>query len=334
LSFTSPENVNVLYKLKNYDADWNDAGTQHAAKYPRLPPGRYEFQVRACNNAGVWNEAGFRLGFDVTPFFWQRWWFRAGAVILFTISVIGLVRYFSFRRLRRELERLEHQAELQRERARIARDMHDEVGSKLSRLSFLSEMAGQQPGLSDMARDEVAEISETARDTIRSFEEIVWAVNPNYDSLAHLMNYLCRFAEDFFDGSATQCLFDVPDKIPEISLPTGMRHHLFLAAKEALNNVFKHAQARRVLLRMTVEDSGFEIVIEDDGRCFGSDAKIRPGAGNGLENMRERMRQAGGEFEIHSSAEGGTRVTFRVRGNSKNGGHSTFRPTVGRAAEN
>lgn len=271
--------------------------------------------MQACNSAEVWNEAGFRLPMEVLPFIWQRWWFQSGVVLLFTACIVGLARYFSFQRLRRKLAQLEQQAALQRERTRIARDMHDEVGSKLSRLSFLSEMAAQHPQMPAGARADASEISETARDTIRSFEEIVWAVNPKNDSLAQLVNYLCRFAEEFFDGSPVQCVFNLPDVIPDIDLPTGARHHVFLAAKEALNNVFKHAQAGRVVLRLILHAGAFEIDIEDDGRGLGTSetGTSRAGSGNGMENMRERMHHAGGEFQIGPRQGGGTVVTLRLR---------------------
>jgi signal transduction histidine kinase/ligand-binding sensor domain-containing protein len=309
LNFRSPENIHFRYRLKNFDNAWVEVGTQRSAKYPQLPAGDYEFQVQACNNAGEWGEPGVGLKLTVSPFFWQQWWFRTSGLLAFTGCVIGLVRYFSFRRLRRELFQLERQAELQRERARIARDIHDEVGSKLSRLTLLSEMAGQQPDASAAAQAEAAEISETARDTIRSFEEIVWAVNPKNDSLPQLMNYLCRFAEEFFDGSPTQCVFDVPAQIPTIELPVGARHQIFLSAKEALNNVFKHAQARRVCLRLAQIENGFEIVIEDDGQGMAENQPLRRvGTGNGMGNMRDRMKQIGGELKIQSQAGKGTRI--------------------------
>ena len=315
LSFNSPENVHFRHRLKGFDEEWIEAGTQRNAKYPRLPAGRYEFEVTACNEAGVWNQTGFRLPFVVRPFFWQTWWFRLGVLAAFTASLVALVRYFSFRRLRRQLVQLERQAELQRERTRIARDMHDEVGTKLSRLSLLSEMTSQQPQLPPAAQEEVAEISETAREAIRSFEEIVWAVNPKNDSLADLVHYLCRFAEDFFEGGATQCVFDLPEEIPAIRLSTETRHHVFLAAKEALNNALKHARAGTVTVRLQLGAGEFEIQIEDDGVGFDpAAAPSRAGGGNGLGNMRERMRLAKGQIELRSTPGKGTLVSFRLTG--------------------
>ncbi|HEX4348957.1 MAG TPA: two-component regulator propeller domain-containing protein, partial [Verrucomicrobiae bacterium] len=313
LSFNSPENVQFRYRLTGFDSEWTEAGTQRSAKYPHLSAGPYEFEVTACNEAGVWSQTGFHLPFTVQPFYWQTWWFRLGALVVFTAGVIGVVRYVSFRRLRRELDYLERQSELQKERTRIARDMHDEVGSKLSRLSLLSEMASHKAELPSAARSEAAEISETARDTIRSFEEIVWAVNPKNDTLPNLLHYLCRFAEDFFEGGDVQCAFDLPEKIPEAELPTELRHHIFLAAKEAINNVFKHAHARQAWVRVKITDAGFDIEIEDDGQGFaGYEPARRAGTGNGLENMRDRMRLAGGRLEIQTGPGKGTRVTLHV----------------------
>ena len=312
-SFVSPENVRFRYRLKNFDRDWVDAGTQRTATYPRLSAGDYLFEVQACHAAGTWNPEGFRLRLAVAPFYWQTWWFRLGVLAAFTISVIGLARYFSFQKLQRQLVRLEQQATLQKERTRIARDMHDEVGTKLSRLSLLSEMAGQQPEMPAAARGDVAEISETARDTIRSFEQIVWAVNPRNDTLANLAHYLCRFAEELFDGTPIRCEFHLPEKIPDRLLSTETRHHVFLAAKEALNNALKHAHAKRIRVRFALTADGFEIGIEDDGRGFAGDAPpARAGAGNGLENMQARMKAVGGRFEIESRPGAGTRVIFQV----------------------
>jgi signal transduction histidine kinase/ligand-binding sensor domain-containing protein len=312
LSFSSPENVQFRYRLKNFDQGWSDAGGLRNVRYPRLPAGDYEFEVEACNEAGLWNAATQPVALRVLPFFWQTWWFRLVAVLLFTGGVIGLVRYFSFRRLRRELARLEQQELLHRERARIARDMHDEVGAKLSRLSLLSDLAGQQTALPVPARDEVREISDTAREAIRSFDEIVWAVNPRNDTLANLGNYLCRFAEEFFEGSPVQCTFDLPADLPALKLSTEERHHVFLAAKEALNNIAKHAEARHVMIRMRVEPDAYEIEIADDGRGLGAGASRTAGGGNGLNNMRERMNLMGGTFILAGEPGRGTRVLLRV----------------------
>jgi len=313
LSFTSPENVHFRYQLHGFDQKWIEAGTQNRATYPRLPDGNYEFRVIACNHAGVWNETGTSLRLMVEPFYWQTWWFRGLALAFFTAVIIASVRYVSFRRLRKRMLELKQQAALHQERARIARDMHDEVGAKLTRLSLLSEMASAGPGLPPDADADVREISDTARETILAFDEIVWAVNPRNDTLGDLVNYLCRHAEDFFEGGSTECVFDLPQTIPPVMLPTEVRHELFLAAKEALTNVAKSAAATRVCLRLTLHPAAFDLIIEDDGCGFDPAAvTTRPGGGNGLLNMRGRMQRIGGRFECRSHPGGGTRIFFHV----------------------
>ncbi len=249
----------------------------------------------------------------VSPYFWQTWWFRVLVLLAFTASVVAVVRYVSFRRLRARMLLLEQQAALEKERTRIARDMHDEVGAKLTRLSLLSEMAGDNPEMPPSAQSDVREISDTARETIRSFEEIVWAVNPRNDTLADLVHYLCRYAEDYFEGSPVQCGFDLPPEIPSVILLTEFRHQVFLAAKEALNNVLKHSSAGRVQVQLAVGADEFKIIIEDDGCGFDSASPPkRAGGGNGLENMRERLRSIGGRFECDSQTGRGTRIIFNA----------------------
>lgn len=320
LSYASPENVQFRYRLAGFDEDWVEANSQtgekNKAKYPHLTAGNYQFQVRACNNAGVWNEAGATLTLVVSPYFWQTWWFRGMLLALFTMGVVAIVRYVSFRRLRVRMLHLEQQAAVEKERSRIARDMHDEVGAKLTRLSLLTEMAGTNPEMPASAHGEVREISDTARETIRSFEEAVWAVNPRNDTLTDLMHYLCRYAEDYFDGSPVRCVFELPAQIPAVVLAAEVRRQVFLAAKEALNNVLKHARANRVSMRLSTVPDEFRISIEDDGCGFNTDSPPkRSGGGNGLENMRERLRSIGGRLECDSQPGQGTRIVFTAPGN-------------------
>jgi signal transduction histidine kinase/ligand-binding sensor domain-containing protein len=313
LSFTSPENVQFRYQLDNFDKKWIEAGTTRSATYPQLPAGDYGFHVIACNNAGVWNETGASLKLVVSPFFWQTWWFRGLALAAFTGGVIGIVRYVTFRRLRERMHKLKQEAALHQERARIARDMHDEVGAKLTRLSLLGEMAGGHADLSPRATADVKEISDTARETILAFDQIVWAVNPRNDTLADLINYLCRHGEEFFEGSATRCVFGLPQVIPPVMLPTEVRHQVFLAAKEALNNVLKHAKASEVCIRLILHPEAFELVIHDDGTGFdpGAPSK-RAGGGSGMSNLQERIRGIGGRFDCAIQPGQGTRISFYV----------------------
>lgn len=311
LSFTSPEGVQFRYRLLGLNDDWIEIRAQREVAYPHLPAGRYRFQVEAGDRNGDWNQAGVSLDFEVLPFFWQTLWFRAVGAILFTLIVAAIVRYVSFRRLQLQLQQAEQQSALHRERARIAKDIHDDLGATLTQIAIFSELAkgdSNKPGESQSLNEK---ISHTARQAIKSLDEIVWAVNPRNDTLTQLVDYTGQFALDYLESAGIRCRLDFPDQMPEREVPTDLRHNLFLVVKEALNNVVKHAQATEVFLRLSSTDSHLHIEIEDDGRGFG-EAPDAPGA-DGLRNMRQRMADIGGECRIESRVGGGTKIVVEYR---------------------
>jgi signal transduction histidine kinase/ligand-binding sensor domain-containing protein len=310
LSFTAPENVQFQYRLRGFDENWVEAGTARSASYSRLPPSKYRFDVRACNNDGVWNETGASLNFVVTPFYWQTLWFRLTILITFTVSVIAIVRYVSFRRLRRRLVILEQQAALQKERARIAKDIHDDLGASLTQIAFLGELARQDRGEPEKAAERIGNISTTARHAIKSLDEIVWAVNPRNDTLAHLIDYAGQFAVDYLRLADIRCRLDFPEQSPPRELSTDLRHNLFLAIKEALHNIVKHAQASEVWLRIKFSGPALDIVVEDNGRGF--EREPDDALADGLRNMRQRMTDISGECRIESHAGAGTKIILRL----------------------
>jgi signal transduction histidine kinase/ligand-binding sensor domain-containing protein len=318
LSFTAPENVHFQYRLKPFEEDWVEAGTVRKATYPRLSAGDYLFQVKACNNAGVWNETGASIAFVVEPFFWQAWWFRGSMLGAFTLSLIGVVRYVSFRRLRLQLRQLEQQAALHKERARIAKDIHDDLGANLTQISLLSELTRQDMASPEKAVEHLFKISGTARQVIKSLDEIVWAVNPRNDTLAHLIDYAGQFAVDYARLAGLRCRLDLPEETPVRELSTDVRHNLFLAIKEALHNVVKHAQATELWLRISATPQHLAILVEDNGCGFQPPPPPRTppspvdDAGDGLWNMRQRMSEIGGECQIESQVGRGTKVSFEL----------------------
>jgi signal transduction histidine kinase len=310
LSYWAPANVHFRYQLRNVDADWVEARAVRAATYPRLPAGHYEFVVTACNNAGVWNERGAMVAFEVLPFFWQTWWFRFGALAVFTSTIIAVVRYVSFRRLRRDMVRLEEQASLHRERARIAKDIHDDLGANLTQIALLGELAQQDRSTPDKAGRRIETISLTARQAIKALDEIVWAVNPRNDTLPHLVDYASQFAVDYLTVAGIRCRLDLPDDIPQREVSTDVRHNLFLVVKEALHNIVKHAGATEVRIRMGLGDEGLRFSIEDNGRGF--DHPPDHAGADGLRNMRQRVADVGGRCTIESRPGAGTTVSFDI----------------------
>ena len=310
LSFVAPENVRFRHHLEGWEEDWQEAGAERRVSYPRLAAGNYSFQVQACNNDGVWNETGASLAITVAPFVWQTWWFRLAVLGLFTGGVAALVRYVSFRSLRLKLRTAQQQAALYQERARIAKDIHDDLGGSLTQISLLSELARQDRHAPEKTAAHAARISETARQVIKSLDEIVWAVNPRNDTLPHLIDYTGQFAVEFLRAAGIRCHVDLPDHPPPRAVPAEVRHNLFLAIKEALNNVVRHAQASEVWLQAVSTDASLEVVLEDNGRGF--DRAPDDATADGLRNLRQRMEEIGGQFQIARRDGGGTRLELTV----------------------
>jgi signal transduction histidine kinase/ligand-binding sensor domain-containing protein len=307
LSFNSPENVQFRYRLKNFDTEWIEAGTQRIARYPRLPAGHYEFDVTACNEAGLWNETGFQLPFTVEPFIWQTWWFRMLMVMSFTAAIIAVVRYVSFRRLRQRMALLEQQAVLDKERARIAKDLHDDLGATMTQITLVLELALQQRPEPDAVIGTVKDGLMAAREAIKSLDAAVWAVNPANNTLPELVAYIGQFGMEFLQQANIRCLLDLPDHPPERPVSAELRHNLFLIVKEALNNVVRHAQATEVRLQISITAAALDLLIADNGR--GIERKPDENPGDGLRNMRQRAEELKAEFRVESPPGAGTRIS-------------------------
>lgn len=310
-SFTAPEQIQFRHQLVGLDADWIEDGMTRRASYPRLAPGKYEFRCTARNRAGEWNQRIVSLPFEVTPAYWQTAWFRGACLLLFGSLVTVVVRYRYVQKMRRKVRMLEQARAVEQERMRIARDIHDDLGARLTQMAFLSEMAATDVGANAKAGERLVKLADSSRDAIRSLDEIVWAVNPRKDSLPNFVDYLSHHANEFFRESSARFRQDLPLLIPDVPLPTDLRHHLFLACKEALNNASKHAEATEVQLRLGITANDLEILIEDNGRGF----SLKPTAthGNGLANQRSRLASIGGQCEVESAPGRGTRVRLRVK---------------------
>ena len=310
-SFSSPERIRFRHQLVGLDPDWVDAGSTRTVAYPRLAPGSYVFQFTAGNSSGVWNEKPVSVAFQVTPAYWQTAWFRVLALFAFASLVASGVRYRYKQKMRRKLRALEHAHAVEQERMRIARDIHDDLGARLTQMALLSEMSAGELGQGTPAGERLEKIAAGSRQAIRSLEEIVWAVNPRKDSLSDFLDFLSHYANEFFRGTEIRCRQDLPMIIPEIPLSAEVRHHLFLACKETLNNIHKHAQASEVWLRMNLSGSELKLTIEDNGRGF--QAPARTAAGNGLLNLQSRLAAIGGQCQVDSQAGRGTCVCFVVK---------------------
>jgi signal transduction histidine kinase len=258
----------------------------------------------------------------VLPHFWQTVLFQVFALASGAALVGATVLWAARRRVRRRLQQLERQRAIERERARIARDIHDDLGAGLTRISMLSRTVRTELDDKRQAAVDVDQIYTMAREMTRAMDEIVWAVNPKHDTLDSLVNYLARFAQSFLSVAAIRCRLDVPVLLPALALTAEVRHNLFLAFKESLNNAVRHAQASEVRVSLELAPGGFTLTVADNGRGFDQSqicgrneavsAGVRLAAGNGLVNMRRRMEEISGTCELDSAPGRGCRVKLAV----------------------
>ena len=313
LSFTAPDRVRFRTRLDGLETAWQEAGSERTASYRYLPPGAYTFRVMACNNDGVWNPVPATLAFQLRPYWWQRGLYQGLGTALAALSLATLVWTTARRRNAARLERLERVHALERERARIARDIHDDLGSGLTRIMLLSESARSELPPASAASVDVESIRRAADDLTRAMDEIVWAVDPRHDSLDSLVGYIGSTAQEFLKTANLRFRLEAPGQLPAWPLTAECRHSLFLAFREALHNVIRHAQAQTVRVVFAVEENAFTLTIEDDGRGFDPTTTVsRPGGGRGLHHMQDRLAELGGTCHLTSFPGQGTRVTFRI----------------------
>jgi len=318
LNFINPHRNQYAVMLEGFDEDWIALGTRRTATYTNVPPGRYRFRVKASNDDGLWNEEGIALALVVAPWFWETWWFR----LLLGFSGMGLVAggafYVSRMRYQRQVARLRVQQALERERIRISRDMHDEVGASLTEIAILSELAQRQGG-NGQGRANLEKIAATSRAMLDTLGEIIWAINPQHDRLDRVVAYLREYTAEYLENTPVRLELRFPQVVPALQVSAEFRRNVFLVLKEALHNMVKHAGARESRVTLRLGEHRFELRIEDDGCGFGSKAG-RPG-GQGLRNMKHRAEEIGGVLVIASEPAQGTRLHLSVPLDPSWGGH-------------
>ena len=248
----------------------------------------------------------------IVPHFWERRWFIALVVFLLLVWTATTIRLVERRRYQHQLQRAAQERALERERARIAQDLHDDLGSSLTRISLLSTLLQADKDEPEQVTLHAGKLSEAADQTVRALEEIVWAVRPGSDSLQSLVEYIAHFANEAFEDNPTRCRLDLPHDLPAKPLPPDVRHNIFLIVKEALTNALRHAGAKEVHVQAKVSADSLEILVQDDGCGFEPAMPPMEGKRHGLGNMRRRAEAIGGTLELQSTPGKGTSVRLVV----------------------
>lgn len=296
ISFSGIDRLRFKYRLAGYDHEWNEADALRMASYTRVPPGSYEFHVQAANGDGIWNAQGARLAFVVRPQFWQTWWFR-GTAALATAALISALACTRIHR-RRQIEQL---------RLRIARDLHDEVGSNLGIIALYNQFAQAKTREGSSPSSEFQEIDSVVQRTAQSLRDVIWFTNPEFDTLGGMLQHMEDAAGRTLVGKTVIFESEPPETVRHLAVE--FRRNVFFIFRELMHNVVKHSQARRVCIRLSEEKRRLILEVEDDGIGFDPAGGRK---GHGLNNMTQRAAELGGALEITSRPGHGTTARLSV----------------------
>ncbi len=306
--------VQYRTQLDGFDRRWSAWGTEVQRTYTNLPPGKFTFNVQA--RGGDWRAGPVgTFAFAVLPPWWRTWWFLGLAGATGVGGVAAVSRWYAQRVLRRRLALLEAQSAVERERLRLARDLHDEVGSGLGRVILFAEEAERERADPAQLAASLARVRDSAKDLVQHAREIVWAVSPQHDPLARVIERLGDYVEETLSAAGIACRVDGPTKpeeIPAVSLGSEARHSLFLAVKEAVHNCVKYSGAKTAEFRLGISGNDFVVTLRDHGRGFVAGEVAAGGTGHGLPGIAARAEVLGGRAEIVSAPGQGTSVTLRV----------------------
>lgn len=303
-----PELLAFRLRFPDRDPQWRECRAGEPILLPCAETGIHRVEFQARHTDGQWSEVIQSHRFFNPPPWWRRPLVAGSCLLGFGLIGTGMAWAFSVRRLRRQVARARTARSLERDRLRIARDMHDDIGARLTHLALLADRAH---ATSAAAGDLLPRLAGHARSTVAALDQIVWAVNPRHDTLGSFIDYVCHFATEYFAAAGLVCRFEMKPHDRGAVVPFSIRHPLLMAVKETLQNIVKHAEAHRVTLAIHSTATGIGIAITDDGRGLDPVKTASPHQ-DGLANMKARLAELKGACTIESPASGGTRVLLTV----------------------
>ena len=287
--------------------DWSLLSSNASVNLVNLPPGHYTLKAKAIFLHGLYPDAESSYSFNILPPWWQTVWFKTSLALLIAGLLFLSIRFYFKRKLQLQLALLEKKQAIEKERTRIATDMHDDLGAGLSRIKFLSETIGMKKQQHLPIEEEISSIRAYSHEMIDKMGEIVWALNEKNDSLEDLLSYTRSYAVEYLQENGIHCRVNEPDIIPEINVSGEFRRNIYLTVKETLHNIVKHAQATEVFINIEI-NHWLIIDIRDNGKGIGNVSTMS--AGNGLLNMNARIQGLKGSFKIENN--NGTQVSIKV----------------------
>lgn len=320
LEYTRPGHNIFAYKLQGLDKEWVYTGNDRV-RYSNLPPGKYTFLLKASNNDGIWNNKPLELHITVLPPWWQTWWFRSLVAICSCLFIYLIIRYYINQKILAKTRELEKQQALYMERLRISKDVHDDLGSGLSKISLMAEIAQNNATGNRMPGNEIKLISAVSRELVENMRDLIWVLNPDNTTLEQLVSRLREYCTDYLESMPFILSLDFPTNVPRVAIAREAQRNIFLTVKEAINNCVKHAAAKEIKIQLSLSNEQLLISVSDNGKGFNI-ADLR-GSGNGLRNMKQRIDIIGGTFTV-SSIPGNTTITITIPLDTLTGKNTTF----------
>lgn len=303
-NYLSPSSTVYSYLLKGVNDEWSVPSPVGLLNFNQLMPGTYLLQVKA-GSPDIPDDAPYQqLKIVIHPAWYQTLLFKLSVVLLFLIILVVAIRFFVTMRYKEQIVAMNHNREIEQIRARIARDIHDEIGAGLTKIKLMTRKLFKS-GPSDDQPELRTKITETADELIRNLGEIVWTINPENDSLENIVAfiriYLSRLADENPELKIELDL-PAPEAVPHLIVNPQIKRNVLLILKEAINNSIKHSHSTQMKVALRTSEQSLHLLVSDNGTGFGDEAL--QSAGNGLKNMKKRAAGIGGELKINSENTG------------------------------
>jgi signal transduction histidine kinase/streptogramin lyase len=305
MDYSNANDCRILYKLEGYDRDWISTKNKSLIRYANMPSEKYILNARAVNAEGVISDKIYKLSITIKTPWNKTWWF-----FLFVIASIAslfwlIIHAYYQRKIQQQKAILEKQKAVETERTRIATDMHDDLGSGLTKITYLSQMALYK----ENNKEDLDNIKKTSTELVENMSEIIWAMKEENNSLQDLLTHIKTYAYEYCSSNNLECSIKISETLDTRIVKGENRRNIFLAVKEILHNIVKHAQAKNVLITVLL-DNGWTIHIKDDGIGVNAAQKEKIFGGHGLKNIHSRIKSVGGQVEIIDN--NGTEVVFHI----------------------
>jgi signal transduction histidine kinase len=305
-SFLDNNNINFYYTLEGFPNKWPIKNNRGVFEINNLAPGDYQMIIKIVYPNKIYKDELLKYSFHIRQPFWKTWWFLLGCLLFFGSIIFGITRLYFVQQLRAREAALEKQKAIEKERNRIAADMHDDMGSGLTKITYLSQVvsANQQQN------EQLTKINQTSAELIENMGEIIWAMKPENNTIEELLIYIKSYTVDYCANNNLNCTIDLPEKLYERIVPGENRRNIFLAIKEILHNIVKHAKAKNVAIKASFDNKEWVVQIKDDGIGMEASQMEKTKKGNGMRNLQKRLESVHGTIEVIS--DNGTTIYLRI----------------------